>query len=824
MLSMARIIRWRAAARLTIVPERRVVLGTSHESCTLAIMLTGGAVRITAAPDPALPLDACTLPGELALSLFVPRRAGDPEEALTALADRITSSLVVLAPIEPRSRHDRVALRPRLGEGRAIGLHPAWFTRFAGRPLSLCVPRSAAARARALQLRIHPELLSARDGSFLAAPSREAAFGLWYATLSRAAAAHAGTFPSVAAVDAAFAAGALEVHAPIDVRIAGRLERTTVGRALLRGALAPSVPLELGRPLHAAAARRTLEGIHRASGARAACAAAEALWSFGLRFATQAGLSLAAEDLRFVAYERGAILEEARRERQSAWKDYQAGKVAGWEVEVRAHDAFVEAGGRMRDALPRWLPPAHPLRALRDAGAGVDDAIIVRLSGVLPPMWAPSWEAWTFDRSLSDGLSPHQSFALALEGRAVEVRAQGRAAALRGRLAGALGGVRITRFDCGATEGMTARPVISDLRIVTPLGARVVGRVALADVLSSNGSLLVRAGAVIDERAAAALDRLLPSVAVRSPVACMARDGVCACCHGWERAARRLPAIGAPVGLDAVDMLAALRRAAQARSLGVLAARVYAPRALRPCEALPAPGRARYEGIAFVDLPDEVDEPYPRVMVAEMGRVAVHDDRGEEIAAYVVRKGHRLHCEDGRWLARGAQPVSTYIHGEPQIADIPGGAAGVVSWDATHTRRFDERSGRAWEDIEIHRLRIHGATPDGAAFEQIVDCEGDRVRVMVDEGDTVRRGDLVALDARGRGTTETCGDLDLERLISGSGEPAAHEAWLRRDPAGFVEHLVADLEEAVLGMAPRVGTVWFEMWARVHLATLRARP
>src|SRR5262249_49284361 len=161
-------------------------------------------------------------------------------DALAAIADLVEPSIVVVTPVAPRGRHDRVALRPRLSAGGALGLHPTLFARFDGVPLLVCLPRSDAARAGALRLLLRPSVASPRDGSFLAAPSREAAFGLWYATRAEPAAPHAGVFPSTAAIDAAFAHGALDLHASVDVRIAGRRFRTTVGRVLLREALPSS--------------------------------------------------------------------------------------------------------------------------------------------------------------------------------------------------------------------------------------------------------------------------------------------------------------------------------------------------------------------------------------------------------------------------------------------------------------------------------------------------------------------------------------------------------------------------------------------------------
>ncbi|APR87312.1 DNA-directed RNA polymerase beta subunit protein [Minicystis rosea] len=775
---------------------------------------------VIVAPDPTLPLDACALPTAIAIALFAPGDTRDPEDVVASIEHEVTSSILTIAPV-PRGRREVIAVRARLGEGNALGLHPARFARFLGRRVRVCRPRDDADRADARRRLRSPELLSPWDGSFLDAPTREATVGLWYATQDVPGVPHAGAFPSTASVAAAFEVGGLAMHAPIDVRIAGRRIRTTVGRALLREALPSAAPLDLAKPLGAAGARRLLEAAHCTWGARAATDVAEALWRFGLRFATQSGLSLGMEDLRVPAEEKAAILDEAKREQQAAERDYQAGTATNGEVYHRTHDAFDEATARMHDALAHWLPAPHPLRMLRDAGAGLDDADILRLVGVLPT--ARVWEGSerTFDRSLADGLSPHDAFALTLDEAAARVYEPRRGASvLRRRLLTLLGGVRVTRYDCGTGDGAIAFPAVHDMQILASLRKRVTGRVALEDTWNSNeSSPIVRAGAIIDERAAERLDRAhVPSVRIRSLLTCKARDGVCALCHGWDRAARRLPAIGARVGLDAADLLASRPR--RPRLLFGAAARVYASYATRPSAPLPAPGWVRFEGITCIEVPVAPGEPKSRIMMADQGRVVVHDACGKEIAAYLVRRGHHIECEDGAWLPRGAKPVSTYRYGEPMVAVIPEGATGIASWDATRTQTIDERTGAPEEVLDIHRVHIRGSIAGGAPFEQIVPCEGDGHHVMVYDGDVVERGTLIVLDAH-PDPRKACSWLAWDELFASPSEPAPflgrQHVDARHHPRAFAHHLVVDLEEAILGTLPREGTAAFELVARALL-------
>jgi DNA-directed RNA polymerase subunit beta' len=88
-----------------------------------------------------------------------------------------------------------------------------------------------------------------------------------------------------------------------------------------------------------------------------------------------------------------------------------------------------------------------------------------------------------------------------------------------------------------------------------PLQDRIVGRTALSDVVA-NGDVLVRAGHPIGpEDAAAIVAAGVHEVAVRSPVTCAGRGGICSRCFGWDPTTGSYPQVGTAIGVIAAQSM-----------------------------------------------------------------------------------------------------------------------------------------------------------------------------------------------------------------------------------------------------------------------------
>jgi DNA-directed RNA polymerase subunit beta' len=112
----------------------------------------------------------------------------------------------------------------------------------------------------------------------------------------------------------------------------------------------------------------------------------------------------------------------------------------------------------------------------------------------------------------------------------------------------------VTEADCGTTEGITQRAVMSGADVVVGLAERILGRTALNDIKDPlSGELIVKGGELIDEVLAERVETAgLDSVLVRSVLTCNTPIGVCAKCYGRDLAR------GTPVNSgEAVGVMAA---------------------------------------------------------------------------------------------------------------------------------------------------------------------------------------------------------------------------------------------------------------------------
>ena len=94
----------------------------------------------------------------------------------------------------------------------------------------------------------------------------------------------------------------------------------------------------------------------------------------------------------------------------------------------------------------------------------------------------------------------------------------------------------VTEHDCGTMMGVEVEPLMEGGEVIQRLGERILGRIAVEDILDPfTDEVLVRAGEEIDE---AACDEsrmpVSPTVRIRSVLTCKTKYGVCAKCYGRD--------------------------------------------------------------------------------------------------------------------------------------------------------------------------------------------------------------------------------------------------------------------------------------------------
>ncbi len=99
----------------------------------------------------------------------------------------------------------------------------------------------------------------------------------------------------------------------------------------------------------------------------------------------------------------------------------------------------------------------------------------------------------------------------------------------------------ITEYDCGTMDGLFIGALVEGGEIIEPLGERILGRVALDDILDPvTGEVLVRANEEIDEERVRRIENSgLDRVKIRSVLTCQAKRGICVECYGRDLARGR---------------------------------------------------------------------------------------------------------------------------------------------------------------------------------------------------------------------------------------------------------------------------------------------
>ena len=325
---------------------------------------------------PTLKLHQCGLPKRMALELFKPFVFGKLEQRELATTIKAAKKLVeregpeVWDILEEVIREHPVmlnraptlhrlgiqAFEPVLIEGKAIQLHPlvctAFNADFDGDQMAVHVPLSIEAQleARALMMSTN-NILSPAHGEPIIVPTQDVVLGLYYMTRERADAKGAdkmfrrddNAFSDVAEVHRAFETGAVDLHAPILVRVdekgegsqgesgKRRLVKTTVGRALLSELMPEGLPFELvNRVINKRSLSALINACYRHVGLKETVVFADQLMYTGFSYATRAGVSIGVDDME-VPEEKRAILERAEAQVKEIEGQYASGLVTNGE-------------------------------------------------------------------------------------------------------------------------------------------------------------------------------------------------------------------------------------------------------------------------------------------------------------------------------------------------------------------------------------------------------------------------------------------------------------------------------------------------------------
>jgi DNA-directed RNA polymerase subunit beta' len=545
---------------------------------------------------PELKLHQCGLPKIMALELFKPfifhllmKHYEVPTikvakkmleegraEVWEVLDEVIVDHPVLLNRAPTLHRLGIQAFEPVLIEGKAIQLHPlvctAFNADFDGDQMAVHVPLSVEAQLEAKVLMMSTNnILSPANGRPIMTPTQDMVLGLYWMTREADGVAGEGkSFASPEDLQLAYDHGKVKLQARIKIWMGGELVPSTAGRVLLYVHVPKAVPFTYVNRLLRKKELATLVDIsYRLAGNVETVRMLDELKRLGFEHATKAGFSISINDMT-IPEKKEQMLVQAQKDVLEVRQQYVDGLITEGERYNKVIDIWARLTDQVAEAMLENLRAqslqratgANSIFVMADSGARGSTQQLKQLAGMRGLMAKPSGEIieTPITANFREGLSVLQYFISthgARKGLADTALKTANSGYLTRRLVDVAQDGVITAVDCGTVEGIEMTALIEAGEIIEPLGERVLGRVALDDIVDPfRNAQLVKAGEEIDEDKAQAIENAgIEKVRIRSVLTCMMEHGVCGLCYGRDLARGRMVAMGEAVGVIAAQSI-----------------------------------------------------------------------------------------------------------------------------------------------------------------------------------------------------------------------------------------------------------------------------
>jgi len=659
-----------------------------------------GRTVIVVGPD--LKLNQCGLPKKMALELFKPFIFHELEkrgfassikvakemvelgksEVWDVLEDVITGHPVMLNRAPTLHRLGIQAFFPILVEGKALKLHPlvcaAFNADFDGDQMAVHVPLSQTAQIEAIVLMLSSNnVLSPASGKPVTVPSQDIVLGCYYLTIMRKNKKGEGKlFADFDEVMAAYEAGVLNIHAKIKVKYTGKmfdlenaydsqnvaeapvididdkLIETTPGRIIFNNALSGKLPFVNGllkKKGLASLVWYAYNHVDKEEGVDLL----DQIKKLGFLYAMKGGISFGMDDI-VVPESKKEIVEAAPLEIMKIEKQYQDGQIEASERYNKVVAIWSEVTEKVADEMLKQLEhinetsdKMNSIYIMADSGARGSQSQIRQLAGMRGLMAKPSGEIieTPITANFKEGLSVLQYFVSthgARKGLADTALKTADSGYLTRRLVDVAQDVIVRERDCGTLDGIWITALEEQGEIIEPLRDRIVGRVALEDILDPySNEVIVEADQEITEDLALKIEQSgLEKVKIRSVLTCESKNGVCQKCYGRNLATGKMVNLGEAVGIIAAQSIGEPGTQLTMRTfhIGGTASKV----AEQSTHESKRDGIIKFVGMNYVESEDG-----SLVVISRKGYMAVLDEKGDERERYKVVTGTKLFVKDG---------------------------------------------------------------------------------------------------------------------------------------------------------------------------------
>ena len=482
------------------------------------------------------------------------------------------------------------AFQPRLIEGKAIRLHPlvctAFNADFDGDQMAVHLPLGPEAilEAQMLMLASH-NILNPANGAPITVPSQDMVLGLYYITKLRKSTpeypviGEGSVFYSPEEVNIAYNEKKVHLNASIKVRtrdldengnIVTKLIDTTVGRVLFNEV----VPIEAGfinTVLTKKSLRDIIGDVLKATSIPRTAEFLDDIKSMGYKFAFQGGLSFSLGDI-IIPKEKQNMISDANEQVQGIIGNYNMGLITNNERYNQVIDVWTSTNARLTDLAMKRISEDqqgfNSVYMMLDSGARGSKEQIRQLTGMRGLMAKPKKSTARGGEiienpilsNFKEGLSILEYFISthgARKGLADTALKTADAGYLTRRLVDVSQDVIINTDDCGTLRGIEVQALKKNEEVIETLGERVLGRVALNDIINPiTEEVIVAAGEEIREDAVSKINQApIETIEVRSALTCEAKHGICAKCYGRNLSTGKMVQLGEAVGVVAAQSI-----------------------------------------------------------------------------------------------------------------------------------------------------------------------------------------------------------------------------------------------------------------------------
>ena len=681
---------------------------------------------------PELKIWECGLPKKMALELFEPFIIKKLKEKGFVHTIKSAKRMVEKARLEVWDILDEVikdhpvllnraptlhrlgiqAFQPVLIEGKAIRIHPlvctAFNADFDGDQMAVHVPLSMEAQMESrLIMLASNNIFSPSDGRPIITPTQDIVLGCYYLTQERSGLKGEGmSFATKSEAELALSDKEIDIHAKIKVRMDGKLVETTAGRVIFNCMLPKGMPF-VNLSLEKSNLSKVIADCYKLFGHDVTVKLLDDVKNIGFENATLAGLSISIDDL-LIPKDKKKVVSASKKEVNSVEDQYRKGIITERERYNKIVDIWTHATDKVSDMILKELDTFNPVFMMAHSGARGSKQQIRQLSGMRGLMAKPSGEIieTPIIANFREGLTVLEYFISthgARKGLADTALKTADSGYLTRRLVDVAQDVIIKEEDCGTLNGILISAIIEADEEVVPLRERIMGRVAVDNIVDIvTDEIIVGTGKIIEEEAAQRVEKAgVEKIRIRSVLTCETKYGVCAKCYGKDLSSGKLVELGTAVGIIAAQSIGEPGTQLTMRTfhIGGTASRIVEQSFLK----------SRSQGIIkYHNLKTVKQESGDVIVLNRNGQISISDKDGRELEKHTVPSGSVLSIEDGKEIDKNiifvrwdsyTSPILTEVSGRVRYEDI--------IEEVTMVEEVDEATGVAGRVIIEHRGEYH---------------------------------------------------------------------------------------------------------------------